>query len=73
MFIDHGHLGYDAYLFAILKFSLGRMLYAKKIMLFFMNNIWEREKKIKHNNTRALWNKWFQVPHGNKSSFTVWV
>lgn len=45
MFIDHGHLGYDAYLFAILKFSLGRMLYAKKIMLFFMNNIWEREKK----------------------------
>lgn len=45
MFIDHGHLGYDAYLFAILKFSLGRMLYAKKIMLFFMYNIWEREKK----------------------------
>lgn len=45
MFIDHGHLGYDAYLFVILKFSLGRMLYAKKIMLFFMYNIWEREKK----------------------------
>lgn len=45
MFVDHGRLGYNAYLFAILKFSLGRMVYAKKILLFFMNNIWERENK----------------------------
>lgn len=51
MFIDREHLRYDAYLFVILKFSHGRKLYAKKILLFLINNIWEREKKKQHEST----------------------